>query len=114
MSKLWLRLCLLVVGLMVMSAANAVDVTLRFDPVTGATGYKIERGTCASATWTGTYLDIGNVTTYVYSDIPEGEFAIFRVGAYNDSIDLSLRAYSGAWYDHRLFPIGTPGSTGIE
>lgn len=95
--------------------ARAADVTLQFDPVSGATGYKIEQGTCTNVLWSGSLLDIGDVTVFTYPDVSEIDFVLFRIGAYNDSQpESSWRTYSGAWYDERLKPLADPSGTGIQ
>jgi len=64
--------------------AVAADVTLQWDPVVGADGYRIYISTDCGQTWdynTGT--DVGNVTVYVYEDVPDTGQVLFRAGAYN-------------------------------
>ena len=103
---------LLFVLLIFAPLANAADVTLRFDPVTGAEGYRIEMSTDLGITW-GSPQDTGGLTDYTYTGAPEDTLVLFRVAAHTSAQE-AIRTYSGAWYDHRLIPIGTPGGAGIQ
>ena len=91
---------------------RAADVPLQFDPVSGATGYRIEMSTDLGTTW-GASQDTEGQTTHMYIGAPEDTLVLFRVAAYTSAQD-AIRLYSGAWYDHRLLPINTPSGTGIQ
>ena len=94
------------------TAVGAVDVTLRFDPVVGATDYRIEHSTDVGATWPGSQLT-GGLTTYTYTGVPEGGLVLFRVASIN-AVTEATRLHSGFWYDYRNLPLDSPSFTGIE
>jgi hypothetical protein len=97
---------------MMTGSALAADVVLRWDAVTGATGYKIYQSTNLGSTWsTGT--DVGNVTTRTVTGVIETGMVLFRISAY-DANGEQVRTWSGAWYDHTKRPIATPGGAGIN
>jgi hypothetical protein len=98
--------------LSLVSPAYAADVVLRWDPSAGATGYKIQKSIDAGATWQ-TPIDVGNITTYTYTNVEENALVLFRTSAYN-AMGESMRTWSGAWYDHRLRPINSPSGTAIQ
>lgn len=98
--------------LMSFSFSEAADVSLKWDVSTGATGYKVYKSEDLGVTW-GTPVDVGNVTTYIWTGIIEDKMILFRVSAYNANGE-SIRTWSGAWYDHRLRPINSPSGTGIQ
>lgn len=102
---------------MVLSALNSInahaaDVVLSFDPVDGATGYRIEMSQDLGITW-GMSQDTVGMTTHTFTGAPEDSLLLFRVAAYND-VQESVRTYSGAWYDHRLVPMDSPSGAGIQ
>jgi len=103
-------LMVLVVVLLPM-VAFATDVDLKWDASTGATGYKVYKSEDMGVTW-GTPIDVGNLLVYKYLGVIETKMVLFRVSAYNTTGE-SIRFWSGAWYDHRLKPIGAPAGLGI-
>ena len=96
----------------VFRTALAADITLRFDPSVGATGYEIEMSTDLGVTWGGAQ-DTGGATTYTFVGVPEDMLVLFRAVAYNAAQE-ATRYYSGAWYDHRNLPILPPSGAGIQ
>jgi hypothetical protein len=94
------------------SVTLAADVTLKWDPSTGAVGYKIQKSIDLGVTW-ATSIDVGNLTTYKYLNVEDGVLVLFRSSAYN-SVGESVRSWSGAWYDGRKKPVAAPGGQGIE
>ncbi len=106
------KLLLVLIICLIPAIAWSADVTLRWDVVTDATGYKIYKSEDLGVTW-GTARDVGNVITYIYTGIIETKVVLFRVSAYNANGE-SVRLWSGAWYDNRLKPISTPSGAGIQ
>lgn len=94
------------------SISLAADVALKWDPSTGATGYKIQKSVDLGVTWT-TAIDVGNVTTYVYTNVEENILVIFRASAYNAAGE-SVRTWSGAWFDSRKKPVAAPSGQGVQ
>lgn len=111
-------------GLIAPCTVLAVTVGLAFDPVTGAAGYKIERNdvVCTESGWgnaqeTETEVDAKGRITYNYTDAPEDHLILFRAMAWagtGATLKEAIRLYSGAWYDHRMIPLSTPGGAGIR
>lgn len=104
-------------------AVFAADVPLRWSPVAGASGYAIERSVDVGVTWEGRQAapttvtddaDGGQSVHYVYQDCPEDSFVAFRVMSLSASGGEYIREWSGAWYDHRLKPLSSPGGAGIH
>lgn len=94
------------------SPGFAAEVTLKWDPSEGATGYKIQKSVDIGVTWSPG-VDVGNVTTYTYSNVEENVFVIFRASAYN-AVGESIRTWSGAWFDSRKKPVSAPSGQGIQ
>jgi len=94
------------------SVALAADVTLKWDPSSGATGYKIQKSVDLGVTWS-TAIDVGNVTTYIYTNVEENVLVFFRASAYNAAGE-SVRTWSGAWFDQRKKPTSSPSGQGIQ
>ena len=94
------------------SLTLAADVTLNWDPCTGATGYKIQKSVDLGVTWL-TAIDVGNVTTYKYLNVEENIVVFFRASAYN-MVGEAIRTYSGAWFDQRKKPVSSPSGQGIQ
>jgi hypothetical protein len=90
----------------------AADVTLKWDPSEGATGYKLQKSIDLGVTWAPA-VDVGNVTTYMYTGVEENVLVIFRASAYN-AVGESIRSWSGAWFDSRKKPVLSPGGQGIQ
>ncbi len=105
-------LMVLAVVLLISSMSFATDVSLKWNPSVGATGYKVYKSEDLGVTW-GTPVDVGNVTTYIYLAVIETKMVLFRVSAYNTTEE-SIRFWSGAWFDNRLKPINSPPGAGIQ
>lgn len=94
------------------SVTLAADVTLKWDPSSGAQGYKIQKSLDLGVTWSAP-VDVGNVTVYTYSSVEENTIVLFRSSAYNGAGE-SIRSWSGAWFDQRKKPISSPSGQGIQ
>lgn len=92
-------------------AAIAADVDLKWDAVTGATGYKVYKSEDNGATW-GVPVDVGNVTTHKWLSVTDTKMVLFRVSVYSGTSE-SIRLWSGAWWDSRLKPLTSPGGNSI-
>ena len=108
------KISVLIVGFLflMVGVCSAADVALKWDASDGATGYKIYKSLDLRATWDAG-VDVGSITTYVYTGIREDGPVDFRVSAYNATGE-SVRYWSGAWYDKTFMPPDDPGGTGIE
>ena len=92
--------------------SSAADITLAWDPVVGATGYKLYASYDVGATWI-LFDDAGNVTERAITGVPEDVLVLFRASAYNTNGE-TVRVEAGVWYDHRLLPLSAPSGTGIQ
>ena len=94
----------LIAGILFLMAgtAFAVDATLNWDASADATGYKIFKSLDLGVTWDAG-IDVGNVTTYLYTNIEETGLVIFRVSAYNDFGE-TINFWSGAWFNYLWLP----------
>jgi hypothetical protein len=105
---------LLVLAMVLMASwAFAADVNLKWDAVTGATGYKIYMSLDNCATWLAP-KDVGNVITYTYVGVSDTVLVHFKVSAYKAGGVETVTNFMGAWWDTRLMPLGTPVSLGIK
>jgi hypothetical protein len=98
--------------ILITSVALAVDVDLKWDASAGATGYKIQKSVDLGATWSAA-IDVGNVTTYKYTNVEENVVVLFRASAYNANGE-SIRTWSGAWFDSRKKPVSSPSGQGVQ
>ncbi len=96
----------------IVSPSFGADVVLKWDPSSGATGYKVQKSTDLGVTWS-TAIDVGNVTTFTYTNVEENALVFFRASAYNAAGE-SVRSWSGAWFDARKKPISAPSGQGIQ
>jgi hypothetical protein len=94
------------------SVGFAADVSLKWDPSEGATGYKVQKSLDLGVTWS-TGIDVGSVTTFVFKNVEENVLVLFRASAYNAAGE-SIRTWSGAWFDARKKPVSPPSGQGIE
>jgi hypothetical protein len=94
------------------SVSFAVDVDLKWDPSSGATGYKIQKSIDLGVTWAAA-VDVGNVMSFTYANVEENVLVLFRASAYNAAGE-SIRTWSGAWFDSRKKPTAPPGGQGIK
>jgi len=92
--------------------SHAADVNLRWDPVTGATGYKVYMSLDNCATWLAP-KDVGNVTTYTYTGVSDAVLVHFKVSAYKSGSE-TIADYMGAWWDTRKMPLGMPVALGVK
>lgn len=88
-------LAILAIVLFALPAFGA-DVSLKWDSMEGATGYKLYMSTDQGATWQ-TPIDVGLVTEYVYTGVPDTGLILFRAAAYNEFGE-SIRTSSGVWF----------------
>lgn len=102
----------ILVFIFMVSPGLAADVTLKWDPSAGATGYKIQKSADLGVTW-AVAVDVGNVITYTYTNVEENALVIFRASAYNAAGE-SVRSWSGAWFDGRKKPVSAPSGQGIQ
>ena len=109
-----LLMCLLIVASVICLPVMtmAADVTLKWDPVTGATGYRVYQSLDNGTTWSAS-VDVGNVTQRVFTGVSETAMVLFRVSAYN-AVGEAVRFEAGAWYDFRKKPPGSPSGAGIQ
>jgi hypothetical protein len=106
-------LIVLAMVLLVPSIGFAADVNLRWDAVTGATGYKIYMSLDNCATWLAP-KDVGNVLVYTYVGVSDTVLVHFKVSAYKTGGVETVANHMGAWWDSRLMPLGTPVALGVK
>lgn len=113
-------LCVALFFVMILSIAGqvaAVDVPLAWSKASRAESYTIERSDDMGVTWVGAQ-DAGDGGphvldgAYTYTGTPEDKLVLFRVSSVAGA-QVAPRLWSGAWYDHRLSPLPTPGGMGI-
>jgi hypothetical protein len=92
--------------------ASAADITLSWDAVQDATGYKIYASVDMGITWDAGF-DVGNVTTHVCLTQPDSGLILYRVSAYNDQGE-AIRFEAGAWYNGSWRPPDKVRGSGIE
>jgi len=80
----------------------AADITLKWEASTDATGYKIYKSLDLGVTWDAG-IDVGNVTTHVYTGVEETGIVLFRMGAYN-SFGEAIMYWAFAGYNHLWRP----------
>lgn len=90
----------------------AANVTLSWDAVTGASGYKLYASVDQGATW-GAGQDVGLVTEYTLTGQPDSGLVLYRVSAYSASGE-TIRTWSGAWFNADWKPPESPGGAGIQ
>ena len=64
------------------SVAYSADVSLSWSASPGATGYKVYMSLDGMATW-DLGIDVGNVTAYIYTGVPDTGNVHFRYSAYD-------------------------------
>ena len=89
-------LAILAMVLMLCTPALAADVELQWEPAALATGYKIYTSTDNGATWDAG-LDVGNVTTYELTGVPDTGLIMWRLSAYNGYGE-TITSWQGGWY----------------
>ena len=86
----------------------AADVTLSWDAIEGADGYKLYMSTDGRQTWGPQFgVDVGDVTTYTWVGVPEDGIVYFRAASYQMTETVRLNA--GAWFDGTQPISGAPG-----
>ena len=109
MKTLYMMLTLI---LMTVTPTLAMDATLKWDTVAGATGYKLYQSNDKGATWdTGT--DVGNVTEYLAIGLPDVGIIMFRVSAYNANGE-AIRYDAGVWACGDCLPPFKPSGIGVQ
>ncbi len=93
-------------------AAQAADVTLRWDASAGATSYKVYQSLDNGLTWS-IGVDVGNVVQTTITGVPETGLVMFLVSAIKGGVE-SLPVWRGAWYDYRKLPPGFPAALGVQ
>ena len=109
MRKLLMALCIIFVWAL---SAYAGTATLEWNKVDRAKGYKIYASTDLGKTW-GDGLDVGDVVTHKYENLPDTTIVLFRISAYNDSGE-TIRHEFGAWYNGLWKPLDAVDRTGIR
>ena len=108
------KILLLAVALVFISTLSfAADVYLKWDAVTGATGYKVYMSVDNCATWLAP-KDVGNVLLYTYVGVPDTALIHFKISAYKAGGVETVTNHFGAWWDSRLMPLGNPVNLGIK
>lgn len=97
--------------LMMTTSVFAADVKIDWEPVTGATGYRVSMSIDNGQTWQAP-MDAGTTRPYTYTNVPEDKLVLFKIAAYSYADD-SWNHYAGAWYDHRK-KLGMPSKIGIN
>ena len=87
------------------SAADCADVTLKWNPVEKATGYKIYFG--AESRDYEPAIDADNNTTYTIKDMPDGVF-YFAVTAYNNVQESEYSVEKGPIFIDTEEPLDIP------
>lgn len=106
--KKWFVLAILLLAVPCFGA----DLTLKWDAVTGATGYKVYQSTDGGTTFT-LVADVGNVLQRAITGVAEDRMVLYRVSAYN-TVGEAIRYEAGAWFDFRKKPPANPGGAGIQ
>lgn len=88
------------------------DVTLAWDAVPGATGYKLYQSIDGGVTWTAP-TDVGNVTTKTLTGVSDTVFILWKVSAYN-AVAEAVSHWQGAWYDGRKKPPVVASGLGVK
>lgn len=103
---------LAMVLVLISTLSFAADVSLKWDAVTGATGYKLYMSIDNCATWVAP-KDVGNAVVYVYVGVPDTMLVHFKVSAYKPGSE-TITNFMGAWWDSRLMPLGIPVALGAK
>lgn len=112
------RLIVLIVGLLLcgllpcVGVLHAADVHLEWDVAANAAGYKIYMSIDNGQTWDDG-MDVGNVTDFVYPNVPDAGRVLFRASAYNSHGE-AIRYTAGSWYCGDCTPPYKPSGLGVE
>lgn len=90
--------------------AFAADVHLKWDSAQGATSYKLYMSTDNGGTWLPP-VDVGNVTEYTYTGVPDHGTVLFYAAACNEFGETRQTGW-GVWFNGDwLPPLATQGLT---
>lgn len=90
----------------------SADIHVGWDPVAEATGYKLYKSTDLGVTWDAG-MDVGNVTEFTVTGVPDAGVVLFRVSAYNGNGE-AVRYDAGVFHCGDCIPPGLAGSLGIQ
>jgi len=96
----------------IVTIAFADEVPLAWDKSDGALGYKVYMSTDLGTTWNEP-IDVGDVLTYVYTDVPSTKRVLFRISAYNNEAEV-VRFDAGVWYKGDAKPPKFVSSLGVQ
>ncbi len=113
MRRLLTAVVVTVLATLAVASSEAADVKLRWDPVSGADSYHLYASEDTGANWVEVGSVAGDTTRTTITGVREDALVLVRVSA-KSSKGEAVRTWSGAWYDHRLRPLSTPGGGGIE
>ena len=114
----------ILVSLLFVGIAQASDLPLFWTaPVSNGgpavTGYKIYMSTSVDSTKTppvvtwAAGVDVGNITSYVYKNVPDTGLVLFMISAYNVNGE-TINRWAGPWWDGTKQPLGNPTASGIS
>ena len=106
------KLLMTIACVLLVSTASAADIHLKWDPSTGATGYKLYMSTDNGQTWDAG-SDVGNVTEVAAFTVPDDQLVLIRVSAYNAQGE-SIRYDAGVFYNSSWKVPSQPSGAGIE
>lgn len=107
-----MRKIVLLLILMVATVAHAADITLTWEKIAGAVGYRIYISDDFGATWS-ILTDAGDTNTITIKSIADDKFLLFRIGAYAKYGE-TVRYFSGAWYNGAWKPLDIVKNLGIR
>lgn len=96
--------------LLTTTVAFSADITQKWDPVTGATGYKLYQSADAGATWAAP-IDCGAATQWTLT-VPDDRLYLWKVSAYNADGE-GVAHWRGTWFDGRKKPLNPASALGI-
>ena len=103
---------LLVIMILFATPSFAAEVTLQWDAVDNATGYRIYSSTDNGESW-GSAIEVGNKTTFTVMDVPDNGRVLFAVSAFNANGE-SIRYDAGVFYCKDCTPPSAPSGIGVE
>ena len=104
-----LALCMF---LSMVSTVWAADVTLKWATVDDADGYRISQSVDMGNTW-GTPIDVGDVSSYTVTGVPDSGLVMWRVESYN-AHGTAINSWAGAWYNKDWQPPTAPTQLGVQ
>ncbi|MHA2068572.1 MAG: fibronectin type III domain-containing protein [Candidatus Thorarchaeota archaeon] len=87
----------------------SADITLYWNAVPNADGYRIYKSIDGGQTW-NSGITVGPYTSCFYFNVEEDITVLFRVSAYNEAGE-SVRNESGAWYNHSWLSVTSTTTT---